>query len=106
MADVLSAPVSTFGENTQVLVLPGELMHGQAQTCLRMLTQGLGRGKEPVVADATALTRFDSSALAVLLACRREVLSLGRSFMVRGLHPRLAGLATLYGVASLLPAAA
>lgn len=86
-----------------MLVLPGELTHAQAQTCLRMLTQGLGRGKEPVVADASALVRFDSSALAVLLACRREVLALGRSFLVRGLHPRLAGLATLYGVAGLLP---
>ncbi|MCZ2499172.1 STAS domain-containing protein [Xylophilus sp. Kf1] len=106
MAEAVSAPVSTLGENAQVLVLPGELTHSQAQTCLRMLTQGLGRGKEPVVADATALTRFDSSALAVLLACRREVLSLGRSFMVRGLHPRLAGLAGLYGVTALLPATA
>ena len=89
----------------QVLVLPGELTHAQAQTCLRMLTQGLGRGSEPVVADAGALVKFDSSALAVLLACRREVLSLGRTFSVRGLHPRLSGLATLYGVAGLLPAA-
>ncbi|WPB59356.1 STAS domain-containing protein [Xylophilus sp. GOD-11R] len=88
-----------------MLVLPGELTHAQAQTCLRMLTQGLGRGQEPVIADASALTRFDSSALAVLLACRREVLSLGRSFEVRGLHARLAGLAALYGVSALLPAA-
>jgi len=95
---------STLGDPAQVLVLPGELTHAQAQTCLRMLTQGLGRGAEPVIADATALVRFDSSALAVLLACRREVLSLGRTFMVRGLHPRLAGLAALYGVGALLPA--
>ena len=100
-----SVPATVAADAAQVLVLPGELTHAQAQTCLRMLTQGLGRSKEPVVADATALTRFDSSALAVLLACRREALSLGRSFVVRGLHPRLAGLAALYGVASLLPAA-
>jgi phospholipid transport system transporter-binding protein len=91
----------------QVLVLPGELTHAQAQACLRMLTQGLQqRRSDPVVADATALTHFDSSALAVLLACRREALLLGRDFGVRGLHPRLAGLAGLYGVASLLPAVA
>jgi phospholipid transport system transporter-binding protein len=105
MSDAAAGPVSTFGDPAQVLVLPGELTHLQAQTCLRMLTQGLGRGTEPVVADATALTRFDSSALAVLLACRREVLSLHRSFVVRGLHPRLAGLAKLYGVGELLPSA-
>jgi len=105
-AATAAAGHSILGEPAQVLVLPGELTHAQAQTCLRMLTQGLGRNAEPVIADATALVRFDSSALAVLLACRREVLSLGRSFMVRGLHPRLAGLASLYGVGGLLPATA
>ncbi|XAH26290.1 STAS domain-containing protein [Xylophilus sp. GW821-FHT01B05] len=89
-----------------MLVLPTELTHVQAQTCLRMLTQGLKPGSMPVVADASALAKFDSSALAVLLACRREVLSLGRSFTVRGLHPRLAGMARLYGVTDLLPAEA
>jgi len=88
----------------QTLVLPTELTHAQAQACLRMLTQGLKPGPLPVVADASALSIFDSSALAVLLACRREALSLGRAFTVRGLHPRLAGLARLYGIAELLPA--
>lgn len=106
MAEAVPFVASVLPDAAQVLVLPGELTHDQAQTCLRMLTQGLGRGTEPVVADATALSRFDSSALAVLLACRREVLSLGRDFAVRGLHPRLAGLAALYGIAALLPAAA
>jgi phospholipid transport system transporter-binding protein len=51
------------------------------------------------------LTRFDSSALAVLLECRREASALGRSFAVRGLSPRLRELASLYGVAGLLPTA-
>ena len=92
----------------QMLVLPTRLMHEDAQACLRMLTQGLQHGAQPqnlpVVADASALSSFDSSALAVLLACRREALAIGRSFVVRGLHPRLAGLAGLYGVSALLPA--
>jgi phospholipid transport system transporter-binding protein len=58
------------------------------------------------VADASALRRFDSSALAVLLECRREALALGKAFAVSQLHPRLRDLAGLYGVSELLPAAA
>jgi phospholipid transport system transporter-binding protein len=51
------------------------------------------------------LTQFDSSALAVLLECRRESSALGRGFAVKGLSPRLRELAALYGIAGLLPAA-
>lgn len=92
-------------EPPQLLVLPGELTHREAAGCLRMLVQGLKRsGLEPVLLDAGALTKFDSSALAVVLALRREALSLGRSFAVRGLHQRLSGLAGLYGIEKLLPA--
>ncbi len=86
-----------------MLVLPSELTHDQATACLRMLVQGLQSQAGPaVVADATALTAFDSSALAVLLACRREAQALGKSFAVKGLHARLGELAALYGVDELL----
>jgi phospholipid transport system transporter-binding protein len=87
-----------------MLVLPAELTHAQATASLRMLLQGLRTQPGAVVVDATALARFDSSALAVLLECRRESFSLGRSFAVRGLPQRLADLAGLYGVAELLHA--
>jgi len=87
-----------------MLVLPAELTHAQAQTCLNMLLQAARAAAEPqVLVDASALTRFDSSALAVLLACRREALHEGRGFAVRGLAPRLRELARLYGVSALLP---
>jgi phospholipid transport system transporter-binding protein len=72
-----------------------------------MLAQALR--SEPgklAVADASALLHFDSSALAVLLECRREALALGKSFAVTQLHPRLRALAALYGVGELLPEAA
>jgi phospholipid transport system transporter-binding protein len=72
------------------LVLPAELTHAHASACSRMLAQAL---------------RFDSSALAVLLECRREALSLGKTFAVAHLPARLRELAALYGVAELLPAA-
>ncbi|MGI4778798.1 MAG: STAS domain-containing protein [Janthinobacterium lividum] len=89
-----------------MLVLPPKLMHDEAPACMRMLQQGMAGLKGSIaVVDASALTRFDSSALAVLLECRREAGALGRSFAVRGLSSRLRELASLYGVAGLLPTA-
>ena len=90
-----------------MLVLPAELTHAQATASLRMLLQGLrSQPNAGVVVDAAALTRFDSSALAVLLECRRESMAMGRSFAVRGLPARLGALAGLYGVDELLSAVA
>ena len=87
-----------------MLVLPAELTHAQATACCRMLAQALRTdGGREAVADASALRHFDSSALAVLLECRREALALGKSFAVTRMHPRLLALATLYGVAEHLP---
>ncbi len=84
-------------------VLPAELTYAQAETCLNMLRETARAETAPqVLVDATALTRFDSSALAVLLECRRDVLHDGKSFAVRGLSPRLRELADLYGIAALL----
>lgn len=90
-----------------MLVLPAELTHAQAAACCRMLAQALRSdpGRQ-AVADASALHHFDSSALAVLLECRREALALGKTFAVGHLHPQLRALAALYGVADLLPEAA
>jgi phospholipid transport system transporter-binding protein len=90
-----------------VLVLPAELTHAEATACCRMLAQALRSDPGPqAVADASALRHFDSSALAVLLECRREALALGKTFAVNQLPARLRELATLYGVGELLPVAA
>jgi phospholipid transport system transporter-binding protein len=89
-----------------VLVLPKELTQVQATACLRMLVQGLrSQSGSEVVVDASALDRFDSAALAVLLEFRRETLAAGKRFQVRGLPARLGDLAALYGVVELLPSA-
>jgi len=48
------------------------------------------------------LRAFDSSALAVLLACRRAAMQQQRHFAVHHLPPTLAALAGLYGVQELL----
>lgn len=91
-----------------MLVLPAKLTHEEAPACMRMLQQGLSGATGPdtaTVIDASALAHFDSSAIAVLLECRREAGALGRGFAVKGLSARLRELASLYGVAGLLPAA-
>ena len=44
------------------------------------------------------------AALAVLLALRREALQQGKAFAIAALPQRLADLASLYGIAELLPA--
>ena len=89
-----------------MLVLPEELTHDSAQACSSMLAQALrAQSASQAVADASALRRFDSSALAVLLDCRREALAMGKSFAVHQMPPRLRELAALYGVGELLSTA-
>ncbi len=88
-----------------VLVLPQELTQSQASACLRALVQDLASLPGPeAVMDASPLSRFDSSALAVLLEFRRAALAQGKRFSTQGLPARLADLATLYGVIELLAA--
>ncbi len=86
-----------------MLVLPAELTSAQAEPCLNMLLKSArAEAGSNVLVDAAALTRFDSSALAVLLECRRECLHDGKTFAVRGLAPHLRELASLYGISDLL----
>jgi phospholipid transport system transporter-binding protein len=90
-----------------VLVLPQELTQSQATACLRGLVQGLPQEAGPdVVVDASGLSRFDSSALAVLLEFRRATLATGKRFVISGLPSRLGDLAKLYGIDALLSPAA
>jgi phospholipid transport system transporter-binding protein len=96
----------TSGSTPALLVLPAEITHAQAAGCLHMLLTAMraeNRAAITFVVDAAPLARFDSSALAVLLECRRAVLQTGRRFAVRGMPARLAELARLYGVTELLP---
>ena len=88
-----------------VLRLPAVLMHAEATACRAQLVQAMASLQDRVVLlDASDLQQFDSSALAVLLACRREAQALGRSLRVEGLSGPLRELASLYGVLELLQA--
>lgn len=86
-----------------MLSLPTRITHSEAHSALAALVQGLHVHTEPeVVVDAGALQVFDTSALAVLLECRRQVLSAHQTMRVRGLPPALESMAVLYGVDTLL----
>jgi len=88
------------------LQLPRSLTHDTASivtvAAAKLLQSAAGSGPEPMTVDASALEQFDSSALAVLLDCRRQALAAGRTFAVAGLPQRLEQLAALYGVRELI----
>ena len=86
-----------------MLSLPVELTHDLAKDCLSRLMSGLGAEPTEVVVNAQSLTRFDSSALAVLLELRRSCIRNGKTMVVQSLPKHLLDLAVLYGIESLLP---
>ena len=88
-----------------MLTLPATLTYRQALATQQALNAQLS-AQPTVVLDASALTQFDSSTLAVMLACRRQAIGAGKTFAVQGLPAKLVQLAGLYGVAQLLVTAA
>lgn len=89
-----------------MLHLPAVITHAQALDTVRGLKAQIASQAASVVLDASALTQFDSSALAVMLTCRRDALAAGKRFAVHGLPAKLGQLAALYGVAELIAAVA
>lgn len=87
------------------VALPAVLMQAQAQSVAKELASVLAacvsQGGEAVL-DASALTQFDSSALAVILACRRAMLDKGAQLRITGLPERAQALAKVYGLSDLL----
>ena len=89
-----------------MLTLPAVLTHAEAAEFFRSRGQLVSGADTEVVVDAGALKQFDSSALAVLLECRRQALAAGKTFSVQGAPSRLFQLAGVYGVETLMPATA
>lgn len=90
----------------QALKLSGTLLHDQANACLDQWLAQLPEAPPPEVCiDASGLTDFDSSALAVLLGLRRALVHRGSALRVEGMTQRLRELASLYGVLELLQSA-
>lgn len=90
-----------------MLRLPQTLLHVTATATLaEMLDAVRAEPSSSVTVDASALQRFDSTALAVLLELRRAALQAGKTLALQGVPKRLHDLADLYGIAELLPSQA
>ena len=88
---------------TALLTLPPDLRHSNASDCLVKLRAQIRNSHDlEVEIQAGHLTDFDSSALAVLLACRREAESLSKTLKFKQFPAKLRELALLYGVSELL----
>lgn len=91
------------------LALPAKLTFAQAKACSEQLKKALQAGLQQgqvqqIEVDASQVTQFDSSALAVLLQLRRDAISLQcEGIIVKNMSPKLRELVKLYGVAMLLP---
>ena len=96
-------------QKAAALALPASLDHASAAEFVKLLPAAVDachtKSGDEFVLDAHALTSFDSSALAVLLECRRQATAVHQGFSVNGAPERLMQLAALYGVAELFPAA-
>jgi phospholipid transport system transporter-binding protein len=85
-----------------LLVLPATLTLQEASATAQGLQQAMAAQSSPVRIDASALTHFDSSALAVLLTCQRSAQAAGKLCQLVQAPPKLRALATLYGLEGLL----
>ena len=80
-----------------IVPAPSEITLDRAPAALATVRAALRGG--PVVIDLAPLSRFDSSAVAVLVAVRREA---GARASFRNVPPNLRKLASLYGVEAAL----
>ena len=88
--------------------LPAQLTLRDAQSALEGLSAGLAASAGEAVwqIDAGALTQLDTSAIAVLLECRRLAAAQKRTLELLNPPARLVELARLYGVEGLIGAPA
>ena len=85
--------------------LPARVTLQEAVQVLDGLNRALAKQAGPeMTLDASGLQVFDSSAVAVLLALRPNVLAQGKKLSIHQWPQRLADLVKLYGVSELLVA--
>ncbi|MBE2243591.1 MAG: STAS domain-containing protein [Burkholderiaceae bacterium] len=86
-----------------MLTLPATLTIAEARATLARLAQdATAESGAELTLDASALARFDTSALAVLLECKRIAQARGKRFALLHAPARLVDLARLYGIGPLL----
>lgn len=91
---------------THTIALPQRLDASVARASLPLLSRSVAATPAGAVCvlDASAVQRFDSAGLALLLACRRQAQQLGVQLHVQGWSNQLRALAGAYGVLPLLQA--
>ncbi len=82
--------------------LPATATLEQAAALAATLPAAVAGGSGVLRVDASALTSFDSSTIALLMQARRLAQAAGRGFEVAGAPAKLSELARLYGVDGLL----
>ncbi len=82
--------------------LPASVTMAEARAAVQALEPTVGAHSGPLVIDASALTSFDSAAIAALLELRRQAQTRNRTLSVTGAPAPMVELAGLYGVAELL----
>ena len=82
--------------------LPATATLNEAATLAAALPAAVAGGSGVLQVDASALSAFDSSTIALLLQAQRLARAAGRGFEVLAVPPKLVQLASLYGVDALL----
>ena len=83
--------------------LPATATLNEAAALAATLPEAVAAGSGVLQMDASGLTAFDSSTIALLLQAQRLAQAAGRGFEVTATPPKLQQLASLYGVDGLLP---
>lgn len=86
------------------IALPAQLTVSEARQVLEQMRDAIQADPAPRL-DASGVSTLDSSAIALLLECRRIAAAAGKTLPIEGLPAKLGELARLYGVADLLGAA-
>jgi phospholipid transport system transporter-binding protein len=86
-----------------LIALPEVLTLGEARETAVALVEAIAADPAPVI-DASCLRTLDSSAIAVLLECRRVAQAAGKTLTVTGAPVKLGQLAQLYGLEGLIDA--
>jgi phospholipid transport system transporter-binding protein len=82
--------------------LPADATLQKVAELAAALPAALAGGSGTFTVDASALTGYDTSTIALLLQARRAAQAAGRGFQVTGAPQQLQQLAALYGVEELL----
>ncbi len=82
--------------------LPADATLSTVAELAATLPAALASGSGSFTVDASALTSYDTSTIALLMQARRAAQAAGRGFSVTGAPRQLQQLAALYGVEELL----